>query len=547
MRWWALLGLSGCMSLGAPQTEDLGPGPAAVRLAWTPAEFVAEADYAGGLERFAVTSTAVEIEEVEELALTDEADEELTEGLTSVAPILAMTGTVSFDLPQSDDPRVAQWVEYLSGRGRVWYTRWLARSTRYVPIFWDILDQYGLPRDLVFLSMIESGFSPKAYSWAHAAGAWQFMPNTGRAYGLEVGFWVDERRDFEKSTHAAARHLRDLYEAFGDWHLAFAAYNAGSGKVRRAIRGSGSKDFWRISKTWWLRRETRHYVPKLLAAGIVSKQPDKFGFSSVEYLPPLTWDVVTVTVAVDLESVARACGTDLEHMKLLNPALRLGVTPPGRAWPLRIPPDAGPGCVEGIRSSPLTFRYHEVFPGDTLPLLAKKYQTSTAAIARFNEMTGDQVQDFEELAVPVPLAVAATIAVVEPDPFRFRGGSYGPDGGQVVVHRVGPGDSLWKIARRYRVSVKKLKLWNGLWRNAGLRQGQAVRIHLGKGGAPEAQAQVQPAQPAKLATSRRHRVRAGESLWSIAERYGTTVEALRKANRISRGAKLQVGQALVIR
>src|SRR5688572_1154748 len=185
---------------------------------------------------------------------TEEDDPLIALGM-KVEPILAMTGTITFDIPMAEDERVDQWVEYLTGRGRGWYEKWLGRSTRYVPLFWEILDQYGLPRDLIFLSMIESGFSPSAYSWAHAAGAWQFIPGTARDYGLHVGFWLDERRDFELATHAAARYLKRLYEYFdNDWYLAWAAYNAGMRKVSRAIQRMKTRDFWRLSRSYHLRR-----------------------------------------------------------------------------------------------------------------------------------------------------------------------------------------------------------------------------------------------------------------------------------------------------
>jgi membrane-bound lytic murein transglycosylase D len=407
-----------------------------------------------------------------------------------VAPILAVTGTVTFDIPMSEDERVEQWIGFLTGRGRGWYEKWLGRSTRYVPLFWEILDQHGLPRDLVFLSMIESGFSPAAYSWAHAAGAWQFIPGTARDYGLHVGFWLDERRDFELATHAAARFLKRLNAYFdGDWYLAWAAYNAGVRKVDRAIQRTKSRDFWKLSRTYHLRRETSHYVPKLLAAAKIAKEPDKYGFGDVQYLPRLEWEVLTVTVATDLTTIATACGLpDISEIEALNPALRAEVTPPGRAYPLRVPNGRKTTCETGLASIPftkrITYRYCEPKPKDTVASIAARFQTTPEAILGYNKIDEQQLLDFDELVIPVPLAKAADVPIVEPPINRFRPGRYRPDGLQLVMYEVRPGDSLWKVARRFRVSLKKLRLWNGLWKNSRLRSGQRLRVYLGYGRGP---------------------------------------------------------------
>lgn len=407
-----------------------------------------------------------------------------------VTPILAAEGVVSFDLPMADDPRVQRWVDYLSGRGREWFARWLERSTRYVPIFWEIFDEYDLPRDLVFVSMVESGFSPRAYSVAHAAGAWQFMPYTGRHYGLRIGFWIDERRDFEKSTHAAARYLAELYDTFDDWHLALAAYNAGPGRVRRAIRGTGSANFWRISRTWRLRRETKHYVPKILAAARIAKEPDRYGFGGVTYLPELEWDTMTVTVATDLKTLTAACGLNPDDgsLALLNPELRCGVTPPGRAYPMRVPLELRTTCASGIRAIPpserFTYRYYPIGRVDSLRRIARRFRTTRAAIVAFHGVPEREIMSLDELVVPVPLERAAEVPFIEPDHRRYRPSHYRPEGQRLIVHRVRRGESLWRIARRYGVSIRKLRLWNGLWRQNHLRVGQRLRVYVGRGRTP---------------------------------------------------------------
>lgn len=478
-----------------------------------------------------------------------EEDDALAEG-PAVASVLAVTGTVTFDLPMSDDERVLYWVDFLSQRGRRSFARWLGRSTRYVPLFWSILEQYNLPKDLVFLSMIESGFSPRAYSWAHAAGAWQFMPYTGRRFGLKVGFWVDERRDFVKATHAAAQYLSRLHAMFDDWWLAMAAYNAGPGRMRSAIRRLGTQDFWKISRSRHLRRETKHYVPKLLAAAVVAKQPERYGFEDVTYLPPLTWEVLTVTVATDLQTLSKACGLASEKPLLqLNPELRCGVTPPGQAYALRVPKETEHTCRAGLLAlNPavrMTYRYALLKEQETLQSLAERHHTTGAAILSFNRMQPEQLGDLAEIVVPVPLLEADRAPLLTPDPKLFRGGIYRPDGQQLIVHRVRSGDSLWRIARRYRVGVRKLRLWNGLWRGRSLRVGQRIKVFVGRGRAPSARSYRSKKTPGKVPAS--HRIRSGQSLWSVAERYGLSVEALRRLNKLAEGAILQVGQVLRLR
>lgn len=482
-----LFAISGCQLGGSPEPERIVVPARRVATGYAPAVVRRAADFSGLL-----VDTATPAEQIQEddLLGMSQAEEDLELVAETVTPILAATGTVSFDIPMARDPRVDQWVNYLKGRGRKPFARWLERSTRYVPIFWDILEEYDLPRDLVFLAMVESGFSPQAYSWAHAAGAWQFMPYTGRHYGLRVGFWVDERRDFEKSTHAAARYLAKLYEMFGDWHLAFAAYNGGPGRLRRAIRGAGSKNFWRISRTWRLRRETKHYVPKILAAAKIAKEPERYGFEDVTYLPELKWEILTVTVATDLKTLTSACGLspDDGSLELLNPELRAGVTPPGETYPTRVPSDRRDICLEGLQSIPpperMTYRYYAVRRKDTLRRIARRFRTTKDAIVAFHGVSERQLMALSELVIPVPLEHAADVPVIEPNSRKYRPSRYRPEGQKLIVHRVRRGESLWRIARRYRVSVRKLRLWNGLWRRKPLEVGQRLRVYVGRGRTP---------------------------------------------------------------
>lgn len=547
IRGWAWLGLLGAVAC-APVV--LSPRPALPPVSPAPRPPDVPADWGprtGAVLDRDKTRTSTEGFAAEPL----EAIWDQVEGGTP--PLL--TEQPAFDLPLSDDSSVAEWVGFLGARGGKSYFRtWLARSTRYVPLFYRILDDHGLPRDLVYLSMVESGFSPRAFSWASASGPWQFMPVTARRYGLRVGFWVDERRDFVASTEAAARHLTWLYSVFKDWHLAMAAYNAGAGGVRSALRKSGTEDFWTLQKTRRLRRETKQYVPKILASAIVSKMPERFGFVDVPYQPPLRWDEVTVAVSTSLGAIAEACGgLPTVVLENLNPALRVGVTPPGETWAVRVPPEMGPICREGVAALPpstrKTFRYYEADEGETAEVIATRHGTTVQALLHFHGFTDAlRLDDFAEIAVPVPFDTE--LAIVAP-PERRRGGRYAPGDARLVRYRVRSGDSLWKIAQRFKVPIRKLRSWNGMWRSNALRIGQKLRVYVGRGAGRMATRDSKQSPPPRAAEPKagpgKHRVREGESLWIIARRHGTTVERLRQLNGLKADQVLSIGQILQVR
>jgi len=257
------------------------------------------------------------------------------------------------------------------------FSLWLERSGRYRELIESILRMNGLPQDLVFLPLIESGYNPFAYSRARAVGPWQFIKGTAIKYGLKVNFWVDERRDPVKSTHAAARYLKELYARFESWALAMAAYNAGEGKISRALRKSRSDDYWPLLRTSYLRSETKHYVPKFIAARQIALDPEGYGFASLQYHAPLDFDEVEVPSAVDLEVVADAAQTTYETIKELNPELRTWCTPPGVAsYSLRVPRGAAERFLEKFHAMPAEKRVslvaYTVKRGDTLTRISKK-------------------------------------------------------------------------------------------------------------------------------------------------------------------------------
>lgn len=403
----------------------------------------------------------------------------LSDETKDVEPILAQA-IPKYDLPQSKHPSVGKWIKFLQGRGREWFEIWLARSTRYVPLFYEVLEAYKLPKDLIFLAMVESGFSPRAFSSAAASGPWQFVPSTAKRYGLRVGFWVDERRDFHKSSEAAARHLKWLYSRYGDWHLAMAAYNAGAGRVSKALKRSRTKSFWKLYNSSYIRRQTKQYVPKILAASILSKAPEKYGFSSIRYQPLMRYDTIEVSVATSLATVGKACGgLSAEVLEELNPSLRVSVTPPSEVWPIRVPPGMAGACEQGLGALPEelqhTFRYYQTSYGESVEDIAKKFKTSPEAILEFHGVAkGETLGDYPEMAVPIKSQYAEEFAIILPKP-RERSARYQASTARLVNYKVLRGDSLWSIARRYSTSIKVLQQLNGLKEGQNLIVGQMLR------------------------------------------------------------------------
>lgn len=246
-----------------------------------------------------------------------------------------------FDIPVVYNEQVKKWMDYFLNRGRGFFERYAERAGRFAPILGAILEEHGMPRDLIFLAMAESGFNTSAKSWAKAVGPWQFMPYTGKIYGLEQDWYKDERRDPIKATVAAARYLTKLHEDFGSWEVAAAAYNAGEGKLTKAINKYKSEDFWDLSKGRYLKAETKNYVPKIMALAIIGKNLKSFGFDDIDFHEPLDFDEIAVKPGTDLIKVAEALQVDFEEIQRLNPEIMRWFTPPNIAdYKLRIPPNS---------------------------------------------------------------------------------------------------------------------------------------------------------------------------------------------------------------
>ncbi len=321
-----------------------------------------------------------------------------------------------YDIPVEYNEEVAAYLAFFQGPGRQWFGRWLERSHRYLPLFRSILREHEMPEDLVYLSMIESGFIMHARSWASAVGPWQFIEPTGRRFGLEADFWVDERRDPVKSTHAAAKFLKRLYAAWGDWYLAWAGYNAGPGRVSKAIAKYGTNDFWALARTDdAFRKETQHYVPKLIAAALIAKHPENFGFYGLEPQPPLEWETVEIPDATDLDVIARCAGVSVDAITSLNPELRQWATPPvrrgGEPYRLRLPKDHADlfaaAYAQVKPSERFTYRSYKVQKGDTLGHIAVMFKTSVDSLVRSNRLADPRrLRIGQELMIPIPPGAA---------------------------------------------------------------------------------------------------------------------------------------------
>jgi membrane-bound lytic murein transglycosylase D len=310
-----------------------------------------------------------------------------------------------WDIPIEYNTAVDHWLDYYQSRGRRTIQVHLGRAGRYEETLRAILREHGLPQDLVYLSLIESGYNPNAYSRAHAVGLWQFLASTARRYGLRVTYWIDERRDPVLATHAAAAYLKDLYEEFGSWYLAAAAYNGGSSRVRRAIRRTGSRDFWTLARRGYLPSETRNYVPKFIAAALIAKQPDRYGLT-VAAVPPMSYDLGQVPDATSLEVIAEAAGVEVAEIKALNPQLIRGVTPPGERYYVRLPPRSGDRFAANYARIQTEARagsiQHTIRSGDTLSRLATAYGSDLSAIRSANpSVRPERLQVGQRLYIPV--------------------------------------------------------------------------------------------------------------------------------------------------
>jgi len=464
-----------------------------------------------------------------------------------VAP-LPEPDTAKFDIPVVFNDQVKIFVQYFQTRKWGLITRAFERASRYLPMMRKIFREKGLPDDLLNLAFIESAVNPRATSRVKAAGIWQFMPSTGRLYGMRSSWWLDERRDPEKSTRGAAEYLKNLHKMFGSWPLALAAYNAGEGKIQAAIKRQQTRDFWSLR----LPKETRLFVPAFMAMTIISREPERYGFT----LPPeepLRADTVALRYQTEVAIIARAAGTTVEEISDLNPHLIRWATPPGvPSFPIRIPAGRRDAFLEALERIPpsqrLTWIRHHVRKGETPATIAKRYRTDVQVVLEVNGLRKRQVLKPGMTVLLPGSAVGGGVAYVTEVQHASPPGARSTS---VEHYTVRKGDSLAGIARARAVSPQDLRRWNKLSRDADLRPGQTLTIHR----APQARVADDtgvpheadsPAAPAAPAT-KRYIVKQGDTLWNIARVHAVSLEDLRRWNNLSRDAQLRPGQELEIR
>jgi membrane-bound lytic murein transglycosylase D len=322
------------------------------------------------------------------LPISDESNDDFS---LKIPPREQVKKDPDFDIPIVINGKVEQFIHYFQTKIREKFVTWLGRSEKYIPFMKNVLKEHGLPEDLVYLALIESGYNPYAYSRAKAVGMWQFISPTGKRYGLRVDWWVDERRDPEKSTIAAAKYLKDLYDMFECWYLAAAGYNAGEYKIIKAMKRYRTEDFWKLTQYQYLKRETKDYVPLMIAAALVAKDPEKYGFTDVEYQEPLRYEKVKVPALTDLFLIAKACETSLEEIKDLNPEIQRRVTPPNESeYEVKIPlgkKEFFPEKFEALQPlEKFGFKTHLVKKGETLKSIARYYRVDLEAMLEINPL-----------------------------------------------------------------------------------------------------------------------------------------------------------------
>jgi membrane-bound lytic murein transglycosylase D len=464
------------------------------------------------------------------------------------------------DLPLVMTDQVAGYINYYSNRGRGTLERALARSGRYEDMIRRTLQEEGVPQELIYLAQAESGFHPLAVSRAGARGMWQFMGSRAKGYGLERSWWVDDRQDPEKATRAAAHHLKDLYNQFGDWYLAMAAYNSGPGRVQNAVKRTGYADFWELYRRNVLPKETRNYVPIIVAVTIMAKNPAQYGLDSVVKEKPVPYDTVQINYPIDLRLAAECVDATAEDLLDLNPSLLRLTTPKfsdkDGEFDLHLPAGTAGKFQTAVASIPtdkrVWWRYHKVQGGETLASIARTYHTTPRAIAEANDLEsgGNSEALSPEARLIIPIAPGKQI-----DTSTYAHAT--------THYKIRKGDTVESVAENFGVSARMLRVWNHL-KGSSLAGRRILYLHLPvtrsanetqvaskrSTGSRHPASRTQTATATKTATPTpnavlHHRVKRGETLTSIATSYNTTVSALKHDNRNI--AALRPGMILVVR
>jgi membrane-bound lytic murein transglycosylase D len=486
-----------------------------------------------------------------EVAATPEGVEQEDLTQTEQAVLNSRFGLL-FDLEPHETKDVELFFNYYNHKARKTMVRWLERSQTYLPHVRRIFTKYGLPQDLVLLPFVESGYNVRAYSWAGAGGMWQFMRGTGRLYGLKSDWWIDERRDPYKATDAAARHLRDLYDKFGDWYLALAAYNAGEGKIARALKQANCDDFFeltkknpKLSRRTRLKRETRHYVPKFIAISKIFQNLDTLGFE------PVSWDkeeeVVTVEVpgGTDLLALARAGSMTWTQFHDYNPAFRRQVSPPNTTATAYLPvakADKMMAYLADPGSRPYAgYTRHRIRSGDSWWRISRRYGVPISVLKKVNNTRSNTLRPGQYVMVPGngSTHAVASSGTASTSSSTSKTRAIAAKRGNYVVHS---GDTLWSISQAFGTTVNTIRQANGL-RSSRLKVGQ--KLYIPNSSNQATQQAVKDAEKVKTQLVH-YKVRRGDNLTSISRKFGVKVSDLRRWNSLNSRGTIYAGQKLKV-
>ena len=377
-----------------------------------------------------------------------------------------------FDIPIDYNKDVQRWVRYFSGSGRKYYQRWLNRAPEFTPMMKKKLKAANLPEDLIYLSMIESGYSTHAYSSAAAVGLWQFIRPTGRDMGMRVDEWIDDRRDPKLATDAAVKFLGILHRRFGDWRLAWAAYNGGPGRVSRRIKKYKTRDFWTLAKKGAFPSETDNYVPKIMAAAIIGKDPEKYGFTLPEPKEYPKYETVEISGAISVEILAKCANMKEKSFRKANPKIRKWALPAKpKKQSIHVPQkNTFLTCLSKVpKEKRMRYQEHKIKKGESLAQIARKYKISVATIQVANKIKNpNRISIGQTLVIPAGELSSSTIASYKKPKSKRK-----PS--KKITYKVRKGDNLQKIAKKYGTSIKNIKKWNNLKKDT-IYVGQKLKI-----------------------------------------------------------------------
>ena len=439
-----------------------------------------------------------------------------------------------FYVTEYGEPLVKKWETYFLGRGRRHMDRYLDRLPRYEALMKGILKEEGVPQELIYIALIESGFNSVARSHARAVGYWQFIRGTGKAYGLKQNWLVDERRDPIMSTRAAAGYFKALYQAFGSWHLAMSSYNAGEHRVLRAIMGNMTREFWELHEKKQLPRETRDYVPKFIAAAKIASNPTKYGFSHIEGQAAFSFEEIKTTKGISLSKFAKNTGVPVSEIKRLNPIFKTDYAPiyRGATTTIRVPVGKKSVALAALSKSYSTKKYvassgksyHRVRRGDNLSVIAKRYRTSVSTLKRLNGLSNRSIiRPGRKIKLPgSAVASKSRKRKIKKTTAKLLSGK---------SYRVRSGDNLWTISKKFGVSVRNMKKWNNLY-SSKIKIGQVLKVNKEGGSTGR--------------TPASYYVKRGDNLTTIARKHSVALTKLMRLNGLTRRSKIMVGKKLRI-